>query len=400
MTHGPCLFVNAAIIGPDGSASEGMDMLVENGLIARVGPTGSVDAAPETRVERLDGAVVMPGLIDCHVHLCFEPTGDPIGDLVRSPDAIVAIKTRDRLLDLLFSGVTFFRDMGGKNHIDIAVRDAVSGGLLRGPGFHASGKVISVTGGHFWPVARVADGPDEVAKAAREQIAAGADLVKVMATGGVMTPKVKSTSSQMLEVEIRAAVEVARRNGVRTAAHAHGAMGIRDAVLAGVDSVEHGVYLDDATADLMAERRVWLVPTFCTGRRMLEVGTEGGVAPFAYEKAKAAGQSHLESFHRARKAGVRIACGTDSGTPFNPCGGTPRELLHLLGEGMRMDEVLRAATLDAARLLGIENSRGSIEEGKIADFLVLPKSPYAFPGVLLENKRVFLGGVEQFRDRA
>ncbi len=391
------LYSNFRLVDGTGAApAGGMDMLVENGVVSRLAATGSIPPDGCAEVVRLDGKTVLPGLIDCHVHICFDPVGDPVGELAKTPDALVALKAQKRLVDLLRSGVTFFRDMGGKNHVDLALRRAVADGVIPGPSFLASGRVLAVTGGHFWPIARVADGPAEMARAAREQLAAGADVIKLMATGGVLTPNVKSDSSQMTPEEISAAVAVAHGNGVRAAVHAHGTDGIRNAVLAGVDSVEHGVYLDEETAGMMAERGTWLVPTFSTGRRMLEVGIAGGVPPFAHEKAKIAGESHLRSFHLALRAGVGIVCGTDSGTPFNPCGCTPREVLHLHGEGMSMLAAIRAATLDAARLLGVADRRGSLAEGKIADFLVFDDNPVEQPRALVEDKEVYLAGERFF----
>ncbi|MGQ9518416.1 MAG: amidohydrolase family protein [Anaerolineae bacterium] len=332
--------------------------------------------SPEETVLDLAGKTVIPGLINCHTHLCLDAGPDPTGIWMRqtiTKNVLVAAQHAERTLR---AGITTVRDLGGMEYVDIALRDAINEGLIAGPRMRVSGKVICMTGGHGWgPGGREADGPDEVRKAAREQLKAGADIIKIMATGGVMTLGVEPGSQQLTEEEMRAAVEEARKAGKLTASHAQGTAGIKAVVRAGIDSIEHGFYLDDEAIELMLAHGTYYVPTLAALHHILEAGTAAGIPAFMVEKSLRARDAQLDSFERARRAGVPIAAGNDGGTPFNPAGNLPSELERLVENGMTPAEALMSATKVAAQLLRMEAEIGTIEAGKRADLVVLEADP-------------------------
>jgi imidazolonepropionase-like amidohydrolase len=232
-----------------------------------------------------------------------------------------------------------------------------------------------MTGGTAHFIGREVDGADEARKGAREQLKAGADSLKVMATGGVLTAGADPGSAQLTYEELRAVVEEAEKAGVITAAHAHGATGIKNAILAGVDSIEHGIFLDAEAIDMLLEHEIFLVPTLATAYGVITKGSEFGVPTFMIEKARRAMDSHLDSFRRAREAGVRIAAGNDGGTPFNRADNLAGELEHMVAAGMSCVEALVTAHSAAADLLRMAEQIGTVEPGKLADLVVLDADP-------------------------
>ncbi len=369
------LFVDGRVVVGNGCVMERANVLIEGERIVRVwqGEGSFPDGVPKVKIQ---GYTLLPGLIDAHVHLCLDGSPDPMEVLERTPDALLALRIARHARQTLLGGVTSVRDMGGKNGVDLVAREAIRDGIVVGPRMLASGRPIVMTGGHGWQMAREADGPEELRKAAREQIKAGADVIKLMATGGVMTRGMEPGSAQLTEEEMRAAVEEAHKAGRRTAAHAQGAQGILNALRAGIDSIEHGVFLDQRSLDYMLEKDIPLVPTISALQCIEENGVRAGIPDFAVEKTKRLKSDFLQSINMAREAGVRVAMGTDAGTPFNFHGQNLRELELLVSlGGFSPGEAIRAATHVGAQVLGLEKELGTIEEGKLADLIVVRGNP-------------------------
>jgi imidazolonepropionase-like amidohydrolase len=367
-------FVDGTVIVGDGRVLEHATVVVEGERIVKVNK-GHIKMAGNAQTIPMDGQVLLPGFIDSHVHLCMDASPDPMISALTESHTITALKAANFAKQTLLAGVTSVRDMGGKDGIDLGLKQAIHYGLVPGPRMLASGKLICMTGGHGWQMGLEVNGVDEVRRAAREQIKAGVDIVKLMATGGVLTPGVEPGSEQLTEDELRAGVEEAHKAGKRTATHAMGTRGILNALRAGIDSIEHGVYLDEQAVALMKEKEIPLIPTCSALFNILGKGTEAGIPAFAVEKTLKVKPFHLESLRMAHAAGVRIAMGTDAGTPFNRHGENLGELIFLMDCGFSPMEAIEAATRLAARVLGWENELGTVEEGKLADLVLVAGNP-------------------------
>ena len=368
---------------------ENAGLLVEDKSIIWIGRLDEFNFEEEIATVDLAGKTVVPGMIDCHVHITMEPIGDPISLLSKESCAKTAVRSAAKLKKMLMAGITYFRDLGGPYGIDIDLRDSVREGLIEGPEFLASAMPIVMTGGHGWQFSRECDGLVEARKAAREQLKAGADVLKIMATGGVMTPGVEPGSPQLTKEEMEAAIKEAHRAGKKTASHAQGTTGIKNAIHAGIDSIEHGIFLDDEAIELMVEKGVFLVPTLVAPFFIVENGVNGGIPEYAVEKSKRVMDSHFKSFRKAKEAGVKIAMGTDAGTPFNVHGKYPYELKLMVENGMTPMEAIVTGTKYSSELLGIDKKYGTLEEGKTADFLVLKENPLKNLDTLFEIDQVY-----------
>jgi imidazolonepropionase-like amidohydrolase len=311
---------------------------------------------------------LLPGLIDCHVHLALSGGPDWLTD-ARQPYALSTLQAARRARETLHAGFTTIRTLGGLNGADPALRDAQVMGLIEAPRIVATNLVICMTGGHASWIGREADGPDDVRKAVREQLKAGADCLKFIATGGVMTPGVQPGSQQLTDEELCAGIEEAHKAGRTTAAHAHGANGIKAAVLAGVDSIEHGSFMTDEIMALMKERGTSYSVTLCSAEGFFDA-PEGAVAEWAMAKARAVRAALYDTFRRAYQAGVKLVLGTDAGTPFNRHGDNAREMALMVQLGADPIDALRAGTRNSAELLGRLDSIGTLEPGKLADLVL------------------------------
>lgn len=324
----------------------------------------------------LGGRTVIPGLINAHVHLTLDASvPDALKALHEEPPAATAIRAASRARRMLEAGITTARDVGGVNFIELAVRDLIKSGEIPGPRLLCAGKQITMTGGQGWPMGRESDGPDDVRKAVREQLKAGADLIKLMATGGVLTPRVEPGAAQLAEDEMRAGIIEANRAGRRTAAHAQGTEGVKAAVRAGVDTVEHGIFLDEEAVAMMKERDIVFVPTLTPAYRITQAGRARGIPQFVMDKMEKVNAANTRSFQLAWRAGVIIAAGNDGGTPFNPHEDLMTELRLMVEAGVPVLDALRAGTWGSARALGLEGETGTIERGKWADLVVLDGDP-------------------------
>lgn len=364
---------------PDGA------VLVDGERIAAVGPAAGIEPRGEVEVIDLAGKTILPGLMDVHIHLLgIEQFSMP--DIVITPVEIAAIRCVPGLRSILEAGFTTVRDVGSAAAVHL--RQAVEEGTIPGPRILTARAIISQTGGHAdvhsFPVDwlrghaffRLADGPDECRKAVREQFREGADLIKICTTGGVLSERDHPHQSQYTVAEVQAMVEEAHRLEMRVSAHAHGAEGIKTALEGGVDTIEHGMYIDDEGIDLLLEKGAILVPTLAIIHKIVTEGKEMGVPDYAIDKAKAAEETQLANFEKAHKAGVPFAVGTDfAGGVGVRFGDNSAEIERLVAAGVPPIEALSAASLGGARAIGWEDRLGTIEAGKIADLIAVDGDP-------------------------
>lgn len=331
---------------------------------------------------------VMPGMIDCHVHLTGEMSKDSRLRAVQESDADATIHAIIHAKRTLDAGFTTVRDVGSSGDAIFALRDAINAGRIDGPRILASGESITPTGGHGdsthgfrddlfdypLPFVGVADGPYEARKAVRHQVKRGADLIKLTATGGVLSQTAQGIGQQFFEDELRAIVETSHALGRKVAAHAHGADGIKSALRAGVDSIEHGSYLDDEAISLFKKTGAYLVPTILAGVTVAELAdVEGYFVPAVRDKARAVGPIMQGALGRAAREGVKIAYGTDCGVGKH--GENGREFELMVEAGMSPMDALVAATVNAADLCGIADRVGALRPGMEADIIALDGSP-------------------------
>ena len=368
------LFAGGAVFDGGNALKPDHAVLVDGGRIKRVAPAGEFAGFAGQKIDTA-GATLLPGLIDCHVHLTLGAEANPGAAQSGMSPAALALKTLERAQVTLKGGTVAVRDCGGKDYIEFTVRDAIKRGEFDGPTIRASGKVICMTGGHGNRTGRVADGVDDVVKAVREQIHAGSDLIKIMATGGVMTPGVNPEDAHYSREEMAAGLGEARRFHKRTASHAQGSEGILNAVLGGVSSIEHGIFMDDECLRAMLERRTFLVPTLAAVMNIVRNGGKG-IPQWAFEKAERVYDRHRQSFKMFYEAGGLIAMGTDAGTPFNKHGENAMELEYMVECGMKPLDALRAGTSNAADLCDLPD-HGRIRDGAAADLLLVDGDPAA-----------------------
>jgi imidazolonepropionase-like amidohydrolase len=349
---------------------------------------------------------VMPGMIDCHVHLTGEMSPDARLRSVQNSDADAALNGVVYARRTLDAGFTTVRDVGASGDAIFALRDAINAGKVVGPRILAAGEAITPTGGHGdgthgyredlfdypTPFVGVADGPYEARKAVRHQVKRGADVIKLTATGGVLSATAAGTDQQFFEDELEAIVDTAHSLGRKVAAHAHGVDGIKAALRAGVDSIEHGSFLDDEAIVLFKEKGAYLVPTVFAGETVtILAGQDGYFVPAVRAKALAVGPVMLGALGKAHRAGVKIAFGTDCGV--GPHGQNARELELMVQAGMPPEAVLRSATVVAAELCGLGDQVGTLEQGKAADFIAVRGSPLEDISVLRSVTVVARDGV-------
>ena len=367
-------------------------MTVDGGLIQKVGPAAELSEEQRRDAVNLTGKTVMPGMFNCHIHALSTPIAAP-ESLNWETSGMFALRGLRHLQQHLQSGVTFVRDMNGRKLAEVDLKNALKAGLFAGPNYYIARQCLCMTGGHGCNTGRECDGPVDCMKAAREQIKGGADFVKIMATGGVNSDTRPEFSQLNLE-EMTAAITEAHRAGKKTATHAHGKAGIKTAVLAGIDSVEHGSYIDDECIELMLQRGTALCPTLSTHYFTMKFGTEAGIAPWKVEKGMQAAEAQHIGLEKAWKAGVPVTIGTDAGTPYNPHWGTYMEFV-LFVEDMGFDpmDTLAAGTIRSAQVCGVDDWTGSITPGKHADFIVLKENPVQNIRTLGEVEQVYKDGV-------
>ena len=377
---------------PGGPVRHSVTIFVRDGRVGDIRDgfveAGNAGAGPSDHVRIVDlrQEYVLPGLIDCHVHLT--------GPQISKDSQLEGVTETDEgaLADgvlhaarTLAAGFTTVRDAGGELQAVLALRDGIKDGRIKGPRMVVAGEPLSSTGGHAdqngyrpdifqKPGIGICDGADECRHAVRYEVKYRVDLIKIMATGGVLDDSAAGTDQQFTDDELRAIVQTAHSLGRKVAAHAHGLRGIRAAVLAGVDSIEHGTYLDDDTARLMKARGTYLVPTLMAGREVTEKAKTPGYFPPAVQvKAQAVGAIMGPHLRRAHDAGVKIAFGTD--TAVSPHGLNAQEFALMVKNGLSPMEAIEAATVNAADLLGLHDQAGTVETGKPADLIAVQGDP-------------------------
>jgi imidazolonepropionase-like amidohydrolase len=339
-------------------------LVIEGGRIAYAGPAAGL---PARAADTLDfpGATLLPGLVDVHVHLVASGGPDLAADVPRTEAerTLAAVVNARRQLE---AGVTLVRDLGAPGAEAVLVGRAVEAGSLTGPRVVASGPAVTMTGGHIPYLGRVTDGVDAMRAAVRANLALGARCIKVVATGGVLTPGVDPREPAYTQRELDALVDEAHRLGLTVAAHAIGEGGVAAALRAGADSVEHGMFLDDAAIELFLATGARLTPTFLAPHGIL---AGPGVPGWIKDRARPAAEAQVASFRAAVSAGVPAVAGTDAGTPDNPHGGVARELAFMVEAGLDVLKAVRGATAEAADLLGVAD-RSVLRQGAAADVMV------------------------------
>jgi len=356
---------------PNKPLQRGRTIVIEGDTIVglKAGTYQKAAKKGKLRVFDLEKAYVLPGLWNVHAHL-GDLNPDPRHLLETESPIDYAIRVGRNAMDAIRAGITGIRVLGEDHYADVAWKRAFDAGIFMGPRLFVSGRAISITGGHGYGTlgAVEVDGPYEMRKAVREQLKYGVDQIKLMMTGGIMTAGESMEEPQLLQDEIEAAVSVAHLKGKRVTVHAWGTEGVKTAIRAGVDCIEHGL-LDDEAVNMMVNRNVFYVPTLLTTQ---EKSLLNNMPQFMVEKVLRTAQAHLEGFQQALKAGVKIACGSDLG-PIADF--TYIEIEHLVRAGMTEIQALIAATRNSADLCGVADRLGTIEIGKLADLVVVSDNP-------------------------
>jgi imidazolonepropionase-like amidohydrolase len=392
------VFAGGQVLDGTGSPAAPADVAVQDGRVVEVGPGLDGDESVDCT-----GATLLPGLFDAHVHVMMSGV-DTLRQL-QSPFSYGFYEAVHNLRRTLAQGITSVRDAGGA---DLGVAQAVRDGLIAGPRMQIAISMLSQTGGHGdgWHVCgselplmgphpgrprTIVDGADEMRRTVRQLLRAGADVLKVATSGGVLSARDDPQHPHFRPAELDVLVEEAAAAGVAVMAHAQGAEGIKAAVRAGIRSIEHGIFLDDEAIELMLERGTWLVPTLAAPRAVLTAVAAGASLPEAVvDKARAVQAVHDESVGKAIAAGVRVAMGTDSGV--GPHGDNLSELGLMAGCGMTPEQAWHATTLSAAQLLGVDRELGSLEPGKRADVVVLDGDPADLTGLPGRIREVYRDG--------
>ena len=375
------VFNGATVVDGTGAGPATADLAVEDGRIVDIGRGLDGD-----EVIDVAGKALLPGLFDCHTHVVVSSI-DAVRNL-QTPFSYRFYEAADNLLATLRTGITTVRDAGGA---DLGIKQAVEDGRIPGPRMQISLSMITQTGGHGDPWTAsgadlhffvrhpgvpdtVVDSPDEMRRVVRTLVRMGADVIKVATSGGVLSARDKPTHAHLTSRELEVLVEEATAAGIWVMAHAQATPGIKNAIRAGIRSVEHGIYLDDEAIAMMLERGTWLVPTLVAPRGVIDAAEAGAAIPEAsVAKAREVVEAHRDSFARAVAAGVRVAMGTDSGV--TPHGRNLRELALMVEGGMSPMDAIVATTASAAELMGLEADLGTLEQGKVADLVVVDGDP-------------------------
>jgi len=370
---------------------ENFSFTEENGIIVNVGKYNDVPDAKD-----LGDSFVMPGIIDCHVHVTGNPETDQLEFDYDNPveTGRIVIEGTCNMKTILKAGLTTIRDLGSTNGIAISLRNGQKKGVIQGPHIVCAGELINYSKGNANGNDKrrnYINGVDMAREAARRQFALGADVIKLYTTGGIVTFGDEYAPCLFLEDEIRAAIQVAKRYGMMSSAHAQGKTAIITCSNAGISSIEHGVYIDEETAAVMKKNQTFIVPTLSAPHFAVKEGLRKNPDDPAHKGSQSVINTHNTSFTRAFKTGVPAANGSDTGNGFNYFENAPYELV-LVSKLLSVENALKIATSSAAKLLRLEGKKGVIKKGADADFLVLRENPFDNIETVMDKKEVFQSG--------
>ena len=398
---GRMVFHGGVVFDGTGVAPAAADVAIDDGRIVDVGPGLDGDDGVDCT-----GRALLPGLFDCHVHLAFRYEDFDEYARMQEPFSLAFFRMAENLRRTLALGITTVRDAAGA---DAGLKAAIEEGALVGPRMQVSVTMLSMTGGHNDPwlpsgihgifgveypgmPSGVCDGVDGVSAKVREVIRAGADVVKIASSGGFLSPADDPMAPNYSQEEVDAIVRTAADLGTWVMSHAHGPEGIKRAVRAGVRSIDHGTYLDEEAAAMMAERGTWLVPTLTAGDTTEAIANDPKVQPAVREKMRGLGRPEFDAMQLAAEAGVKVAMGTDC--PVSPHGTNLNELAHMAAHGFTPTQALVAATSSAAELMGLDSELGTIEPGKRADLVVVDGDPLVFDTLESRIEQVWKDGAQ------
>ena len=364
------------IDGTGADPSEPSEIIIDNGRILEINQTvPSTDDTSFDKVIDANGKTICPGLINAHLHLYMDAGPTPLHNLTAEDGHLSLLKATVRCRQLLMNGITAVRDMGAKDLGIVALKKAIEEGLVEGPRIVVCGKALAITGGHAPALAIAVDGSNEIRRTVRKQLGSGVDFIKLFATGGFGKPGEQLDNFELTAEELRTAVQSAHAAGKTVAAHAYGTQGIRNAVDAGVDSIEHASFLDEEVLAKIVKTGIFLVPTLTNTFRVSTIGSHEGLPGFMVETAKRVFPEMMKQFSNAYRAGAKLAVGTDGGSWLNPHSDVHTELKLRAQAGVSNMDLITMATQTSAQCLRIDHEAGTIEVGKNSDIIIVDGDP-------------------------
>ena len=382
------IYAGTLIDGRADTARKAVTISVDGDRITGIADGYTAAAAGDTVID-LKNATLLPGLMDMHVHLDGQQAPDTYTEGFYLNPGDYALRAAFYAKKTLLAGFTSVRNLGDSNYSTRALRKAIAAGWVDGPRVYTAGPAIGTTGSHAdgtngysdqvissFAEPEIFNGADGARAAVRDHVKHGADVIKIMTTGGVLSLGDSAQGAQMTSDEVKAVVETAHEYGLKVAVHAHGSEGMKRAILAGVDSIEHGTFMTDEIVALMKEHGTYYVPTLSAGNFVMEKAkTPGFLPPSVAAKALLVGPAMTATFQRAYQAGMKIAFGTDQGVA--PHGDNAKEFIYMVDAGMKPMDAIKTATLEASKLLGVDKDLGTVEAGKFADLVAVPGDPLA-----------------------